>query len=110
MSKYNVGANFERRVKKQLEGKGYYVVRSAGSRGNFDLLAFKAHRRTIGIQCKYSKYKYNDEDIRLKFDDIFKELRGVAKALGIRTILAIGAPYQKPIYYDGWNRDRCLLL
>ena len=40
MSNYNRGANFERRVKRALENKGAFVIRSAGSRSPVDLVAF----------------------------------------------------------------------
>jgi len=39
-SKYKKGVNFEYRVKQKLEEHGYFVVRSAGSHGVFDLIAF----------------------------------------------------------------------
>ena len=41
MSQYRKGANFERKVKKLLEAKGMFVVRSAGSKGPCDLVAFQ---------------------------------------------------------------------
>lgn len=40
MSAYRKGASFERRIKKILEAKGMFVVRSAGSKGPVDLVAF----------------------------------------------------------------------
>lgn len=39
MSHSSRGAAFERRVKKILEGKGWYVTRAAGSHGCADLIA-----------------------------------------------------------------------
>lgn len=51
MSTYRRGANFERRVKKYFEDLGYYVIRSAGSHGVFDLIAIK-RGIVLGIQCK----------------------------------------------------------
>ncbi|RLG82335.1 MAG: hypothetical protein DRO40_07840 [Thermoprotei archaeon] len=48
---YRKGANFERRVKQYFERKGFYVVRSAGSHGTFDLLAVRQFT-VLGIQCK----------------------------------------------------------
>ena len=41
MSKYQDGANFERRVRRSLETQGWYVIRSAGSHGLVDLIAFR---------------------------------------------------------------------
>lgn len=39
MSNYRNGAAFEHRCKRELEAAGYFVVRSAGSHGEVDLLA-----------------------------------------------------------------------
>ena len=38
---YQSGAAFERRIKKDLEKRGYYAIRSAGSHGLIDIAAFK---------------------------------------------------------------------
>jgi len=38
---YRKGARYERRAREELEAKGYYVMRSAGSRGPADLIAVK---------------------------------------------------------------------
>jgi hypothetical protein len=42
LTNYARGANFERQVKADLEGKGYLVIRAAGSHGIMDLVAFKS--------------------------------------------------------------------
>lgn len=53
MSRYKKGVAFERRIKYWLEEKGYYVIRSAGSHGIFDLIAIPKNRMEIyGIQLK----------------------------------------------------------
>lgn len=41
MSHYAQGAAFERKTRKHLEENGYEVIRSAGSKGKVDLVAFK---------------------------------------------------------------------
>lgn len=51
MTQYERGANFERRVKRWLEGQGYFVIRSAGSKGPVDLVAVSAYE-TVLVQCK----------------------------------------------------------
>ena len=56
---YNSGRNFEYRTKKYLEQKGYYVMRSAGSKTAFDLIAIPMvdnlplWSHTLLIQCKH---------------------------------------------------------
>ena len=51
VKRYVKGANFERQVKKDLESSGYFVIRSAGSKGKIDLVAFKSNDVRL-IQCK----------------------------------------------------------
>ena len=56
---YQSGRNFEYRVKKYLEEKGYYVMRSAGSKTPFDLIAVPTWDGVtllpdiLLIQCKH---------------------------------------------------------
>jgi hypothetical protein len=45
------GAGRENRVRRQLERDGYWVVRSAASKGSLDLLAIK-RPQVLGIQVK----------------------------------------------------------
>jgi len=65
-SKYVKGRTFENRVRDVLEQRGYYVIRSAGSKGVFDLLAVSSinqennclitsMRHILAIQCKANK-------------------------------------------------------
>jgi Holliday junction resolvase len=59
-SQYRRGADFERRLKKHLEALGYFVVRSAGSKGLVDLVAF-GPEGVYFIQCKLTgKIKPSD--------------------------------------------------
>ena len=51
MSRYARGADFERRVKKDLEVHGYLAVRSAGSHGAVDIMAVGPDSILL-IQCK----------------------------------------------------------
>ena len=51
MSRYDGGADLERAAKKVLEDSGYYVVRSAGSKGAADLVALKMGEALL-VQCK----------------------------------------------------------
>lgn len=48
---YQRGRSFEYRVKKKLESLGYFVMRSAGSKGQVDLLAVK-HGTSLFVQSK----------------------------------------------------------
>ena len=53
MTHYRSGADFERATRHHLESDGYDVIRSAGSKGKVDLLAFKPGQ-ILAIQCKTS--------------------------------------------------------
>lgn len=50
-SQYARGTAFERAVRHSLEEDGYEVIRSAGSKGKVDLVAFKKGQ-ILFIQCK----------------------------------------------------------
>ncbi len=52
MTAYRRGADFERKVAAHLRGDGYVVIRSAGSRGECDLVALKAGERPRLVQAK----------------------------------------------------------
>lgn len=61
MSRYKRGTAFERRIQHWLEGKGYLVIRSAGSHGIFDLIAISSSK-IFGIQLKaYNENLYGKE-------------------------------------------------
>ena len=59
---YRKGANFERKVKKLFEEKGFTVVRSAGSYSKADLLIKEL---SLSVQCKalksFSGYRLMEE-------------------------------------------------
>lgn len=65
MHPYKKGRRFEYKVKKELEEQGYYVIRSAGSRGVFDLIAIKWDE-VLGIQCKLGKV--SEKEIKEMFE------------------------------------------
>lgn len=49
---YIRGRNFEYETKARWEEKGYVVIRAAGSKGAWDLVAIHPDRPTTLIQCK----------------------------------------------------------
>lgn len=48
---YRTGTDFERKTRHHLEAEGYEVIRSAGSKGKIDLVAFKTGA-FLFVQCK----------------------------------------------------------
>lgn len=86
-SNYKRGAEIEYRIKNALEAEGWYVMRSAGSKGLLDLLAINKKGEMFCIQAKrtkaknipWSKYKeeikelekfseeYNNPNLRVEF-------------------------------------------
>jgi hypothetical protein len=48
---YRYGAQFERRVRADLEKRGYFAVRSAGSHGPIDIVALSQDTHLL-VQCK----------------------------------------------------------
>ena len=65
--KYNKGANFERAVKKGLEGFGLFVVRSAGSKGPADLIAIDESGDVTLIQCEVNATTKRKRDALKKY-------------------------------------------
>jgi Holliday junction resolvase len=51
MSRYRLGAAAERRVRDFLERHGFEVVRAAGSKGKWDLVAWKVAGRRLILLC-----------------------------------------------------------
>jgi hypothetical protein len=51
MSRYRLGAAAERRVRDFLERQGFEVVRAAGSKGKWDLVAWKMVGRRLILLC-----------------------------------------------------------
>jgi len=60
LSKYSVGANFERTVKKKLEKENWFVLRSAGSHSIVDLVCFRGGEVRL-VQCKVDGYISSNE-------------------------------------------------
>jgi len=59
MTHYARGAAFERRVRKELEEDGWFVVRSAGSKGVVDLVALREKGNVLRVRlvsCKLNGY------------------------------------------------------
>ena len=62
---YQKGYRLERKAVKELRDKGYYVVRSAGSHGAVDLVAFNAQEIIlIQVGVKGRKTKIDEEMLR----------------------------------------------
>lgn len=55
LSHYTYGRNAEYRAKRELEADGWTVIRSSGSHGPHDILAFKADQPVRCIQVKATK-------------------------------------------------------
>lgn len=62
MTKYDKGANFERKIATILGRKGYFVTRSAGSHTIADLTAIKNRQKPLLVQCKVGAAIVNLED------------------------------------------------
>ena len=52
--RYKKGRDFEYKIKHSLERRGYRCLRSAGSHGEYDLVAYKDNT-FLFIQCKLNK-------------------------------------------------------
>lgn len=100
MTNYQKGYRFEKKVQKYLEGRGYYVIRSSGSKGLFDLIAFdKFYFKPYGIQCKTSK--------QFGKDDVYTTVRTALK-YNIIPILAYNV--NGKIIFQNLNSNQDVIL
>jgi len=76
-SNYNKGRKFEYRVKRKLEGMGYFVIRQPKSAFP-DLIAIKRNE-VLAVECKYNN--------RLSSYELFKLLE-LKRAYGMTPVLA----------------------
>ena len=103
---YVSGRQFEYRVKKYLEDKGYYVVRSAGSKGQIDLVAVPTLIRpsadVLFIQCKHgAKISKKERDALLELDH--------KMLVGTRCIVAWSKPNSKITFFSwGWHVNKTI--
>ena len=79
MGHYSRGANFERRVKKYYEDKGFLVLRSAGSHSPIDLFAMR-QGEFIAIQVTIDKSRKTQAGLA--------QLLEIARENGCQAILA----------------------
>ncbi len=63
-NKYQKGAKEENAIKTFLEKKGYYVMRSAGSKGPFDLIAIDPISRKIRLLQVKKLKDFTDAEIK----------------------------------------------
>ena len=62
MTNYNIGARLERLWCNQMKLRGYKTMRSAGSKGLIDCVAWNENE-ILFVQVKNGKRAYNDDDI-----------------------------------------------
>jgi len=96
---YRRGADLERAAKKYLEANGYYVIKSAGSKGVADLVGIKPGE-TLYVQCKLDGYLTPAERVSFRQAALasgavpvvarwVKEGRA-ARTLGFRELISMG--------------------
>jgi Holliday junction resolvase len=65
MTRYRQGYRFELRVKADMESRGWWVIRAAGSHGPADLVCLKAGEPPLLLQCKANSVSHKREGIAL---------------------------------------------
>ena len=65
MTRYRQGYRFELRVKADMESRGWWVIRAAGSHGSADLVGLKAGEPALLLQCKADSARHKREGIAL---------------------------------------------
>ena len=87
---YKRGRDFEYSVKQQLERRGYFVMRSAASKGKIDLLAVGKHRPALFVQCKRMGQISSGE-----WNEVFE----IATAAGGWPVLAVRSSPRTTAYF-----------
>ena len=103
MTNYRTGSAVERKAKKFLEGAGYNVLRSAGSKGAFDLVAYNNVVVRL-IQCKTfnTPREYESDLSRMRMSIVpgfcYRELWTHQNRVGWHQFLQIdhGVPLEYP--------------
>ena len=70
---YANGANYERKIANRLREKGYYVMRSSGSKGIFDLIAIDFRLGQIKL-IQLKNYKLS----RPEFERLRQDIKSLA--------------------------------
>lgn len=78
---YQKGRALEYKVRDLFIKHGYFVVRSAGSKGKADLVALKAGHRPVLIQCKSGAVAKREREEAV-------ELHALAESLAAEGVLA----------------------
>ena len=80
VSRYRQGYRFELRVKADMESRGWWVIRAAGSHGSADLVCLKAGEPSLLLQCKANSMSHKREGIALA---------ALAESMGAEALLAL---------------------
>ncbi|HEW93656.1 MAG TPA: hypothetical protein ENF47_03010 [Thermoprotei archaeon] len=107
---YRRGYRAERKVFKYLEKRGFYVVRSARSKGLFDLIAIRKIRgKTIvlGIQVKLKEYLVKRD---IAYTDMFHRLKDAYEQYGIIPLYATAYRKIRFYTYEGFEIELDKLL
>ena len=92
MSRYANGVRWEYAVRDWFGRRGYEVIRSAGSHGATDLIAFREDD-VILVQCKVEKK-------RKRYDDDAEQLRKVKTPTGWRKLLLVKTIGHQVLWID----------
>ena len=80
VTRYRQGYRFELRVKADMESRGWWVIRAAGSHGPADLVGLKAGEPPLLLQCKANSVSHKREGIALA---------ALAESMGAEALLAL---------------------
>lgn len=87
MSRYAAGRRLEWKARKALEAQGYFVIRSAGSKGPVDLVAFHPDKPwPCFVQCKRSRFAPKERDALIELAISLQAVPVGADPTGIRDL------------------------
>jgi Holliday junction resolvase len=87
---YLAGVRFEREVMKDLETDGWTCFRTAGSHGQYDVIAIRVDRKPLFIQCKRVTDENDHKRLVIKFRETAVTSQYFHQQLAVRVKGATG--------------------
>jgi len=87
---YNKGSNFERAIVADLQMKGFFAIRSAGSHSPIDVIAIRKGE-VWGVQAKLAGYVSRDDKTKLL---------NIMDKFGIKPMIATKKRDGRMVYID----------
>ncbi len=97
--RYNKGRSFEYLARQELEADGFFVIRSAGSKGPIDLVAIDVNQTKL-IQIKSTTKKFSNEYFKGDIQKLEDLKRGINYSCRIEFWIRRNKKWNKTIVME----------